>query len=323
MAMFRQWNRCLLALSLVVACTASAWAASKDKGAGGPKSTFLRLERDDNDQPVSMETAIVRYKAQSPDKKDVTIDLIGAVHIGEKSYYDKLNHEFEQYEALLYELVAPEGTRVPKGGGTGSGHPVALLQNGMKDMLELEHQLEYIDYHKDNFVHADMSPEAFSKSMEDRGESIWTMMFRMMGQQIAQQSKNTNRSSEMDLLMALFDKNRALTLKRVMAEQFEDMEGAMASLEGPGGSTLITERNKVALKVLAEQIAAGKKRIGIFYGAGHMPDMEKRLVADLGAQRDAERWLVAWDLRSKDKGASGTKTSGAKKKPAAKVPAAN
>jgi hypothetical protein len=159
--------------------------------------------------------------------------------------------------------------------------------------------------------------------MEDRGESIWTMMFRMMGQQIAQQSKNTSRSSEMDLLMALFDKNRALTLKRVMAEQFEDMEGAMASLEGPGGSTLITERNKVALKVLAEQIAAGKKRIGIFYGAGHMPDMEKRLVADLGAQRDAERWLVAWDLRSKDKGASGTKTSGAKKKTPAKVPVAN
>ena len=33
-----------------------------------------------------------------------------------------------------------------------------LLQNGMKDMLELEHQLQHIDYHKDNFVHADMSP---------------------------------------------------------------------------------------------------------------------------------------------------------------------
>ena len=33
--------------------------------------------------------------------------------------------------------------------------------------------------------------------------------------------------------MGLFDKNRALTLKRVMAEQFEDMDGAMASLEVP------------------------------------------------------------------------------------------
>lgn len=319
--MCRRWNPPVLALFLIAASGAIAAAASKDEGAS--KSTFLRLARDDKDQPVSMDTAIVRYKAKSPDKQDVTIDLIGAVHIGEKAYYDKLNEEFEQYEALLYELVAPEGTRVPKGGGGGSGHPVALLQNGMKDMLELEHQLEYIDYHKDNFVHADMSPDAFSKSMEDRGESVWTMMFRMMGQQIAQQSKHPSRSSDMDILMSLFDKNRALTLKRLMAEQFEDMDGAMSALEGPGGSTLITERNKVALKVLAEQIGAGKKRIGIFYGAGHMPDMEKRLIKDLGATRDTERWLVAWDLRAKNKGAGGSKDAGTMKKSAAKTPAPN
>ena len=60
---------------------------------------------------------------------------------------------------------------------------------------------------------------------------------------------------------------------------------------------VITECNKVALKVLDEQIAAGKKRIGIFYGRGHMPDMERRLIADVGVHRDNERWLVAWNLR--------------------------
>ena len=82
-----------------------------------------------------------------------------------------------------------------------------------------------------------------------------------------------------------------------MAEQFEDLEGAMSALDGPEGSTIITERNKVALKVLAEQITAGKKRIGVFYGAGHMPDMEQRMIKDLGVRRATERWLVAWDLR--------------------------
>jgi len=101
--------------------------------------------------------------------------------------------------------------------------------------------------------------------------------------------------------MALFDKNRALSLKRVMAEQFEDLEGAMSAFSGPAGSTLISERNKVALAVLAEQIKAGKKRISIFYGAGHMPDMEERLIKDLAVHRDAERWIVAWDLRAKAK----------------------
>ena len=50
------------------------------------------------------------------------VDLIGAVHVGEKSYYEALDKQFEDYDAVLYELVAPEGTRVPKGSKPG-GHP--------------------------------------------------------------------------------------------------------------------------------------------------------------------------------------------------------
>ncbi|MBI2826864.1 MAG: hypothetical protein HYX69_19490 [Planctomycetia bacterium] len=296
--------RLAVILGVVAAWALPALAAKPAKESADDGHKFLRLERDDKDDPLALETAVVRYKSNDPQKADLTIDLIGAVHIGERAYYEKLNKEFEQYDVLLYELVAPEGTKIPKGGGSGSGHPVALLQNGMKDMLELEHQLERVDYEKENFVHADMSADDFSKSMTDRGESMWQIMFRMMGHQIAQQSKNPSRTSDAELLMALFDRNRAFTLKRLMAEQFEDLEGAMSAFEGPGGSTLISERNKVALKVLAREIADGKKKIGIFYGAGHMPDMEERLIKDQGVHRDGERWLVAWDLRSKAKRAA-------------------
>ena len=81
-----------------------------------------------------------------------------------------------------------------------------------------------------------------------------------------------------------------------MAEQFETLEGAMDALEGPHGSTIVSERNKVALKRLAEQIAAGKKKIAIFYGAGHMNDLEKRLVADFHLRRGTTDWLTAWKL---------------------------
>ena len=30
---------------------------------------------------------------------------------------------------------------------------------------------------------------------------------------------------------------------------------------------------------------------------GHMPDIEKRLIADFGMKHDGERWLEAWNLR--------------------------
>jgi hypothetical protein len=193
-----------------------------------------------------------------------------------------------------------------------------MLQTGMKSMLELAYQLDFIDYQQPNFVHADMSPDAFSKSMQDRGESIWTMLFRMMGQGIAQQGGKQS-ASDIEVLVAMFSNNRPLALKRLLARQFEDLEGAMGMFEGPDGSTIISERNKRALEVLEEQIAAGKKRVAIFYGAGHMPDMEKRLLADFGLKRQGEHWLEAWNLRSP---AKKVKKDGAKEESAEETPAA-
>lgn len=230
----------------------------------------------------------------------VTVDLIGAVHVGDQNYYDTLNKLFTEYDALLYELVAPPGTKLPKGGGnTGTRSAVGMLQTGMGDMLELEHQLAKIDYHQKNFVHADMSPEQFSKSMTDRGESFMQMFFKSMGQGLAQQGKK-GAPSDAALMMAMMSNDRATALKRLMAQQFDSLDGKFDFLGGPDGSTIITERNKVALKVLSEQIKAGKKKIGIFYGAGHMADMHQRLLDEFGLERaDEPRWLVAWDLRKK------------------------
>ena len=280
------------------------------------ETKFVRLVRDVDEQPEALETAISRYVPSDDSDEDlqgVTVDLIGAVHIGEPSYFEQLNELFGDYDVVLYELVAPkevtEGNRFQgKAGGRRKGQAggrepsavdgiqfgMAAMQAGMTELLELEFQLDHIDYQRDNFVHADMSPDDFAASMEKRGENVWTMI----GQAILQQSTKKAGASDLDLLFALFDDQRALKMKRLMAEQFEDLEAAMAGFDGEDGSTIITERNKVVLKALEEQIAAGKKKIGIFYGAGHFPDMERGLVEDLGFKLEDQRWLMAWDLRS-------------------------
>jgi len=49
--------------------------------------------------------------------------------------------------------------------------------------------------------------------------------------------------------------------------------------------------------VLREQMARGRKRIAIFYGAAHMEDFDRRLRADFGLQPREAVWLEAWDLR--------------------------
>jgi len=98
-------------------------------------------------------------------------------------------------------------------------------------------------------------------------------------------------------LAALFDDNRTLALKRFFAEQFENSEGSWVALEGRTGSTLISGRNQVAIDVLRREIAAGKKKIAIFYGAAHLADFQKRLHAEFGLTPVNTRWLAAWNLR--------------------------
>jgi hypothetical protein len=281
----------------VIADEPAAREASKPDAAAetSEEPQYVRVRRDDNKRPAAMETSVVQFSAAA--RPGVTVDLVGAVHVGDKSYYERLNKLFEDYDVVLYELVAPEGTRVPKGGRPGrSTHPIGVLQDGMSTILELAHQLNCIDYTKDNFVHADMSPADFAKAMEERGESFVQLFLRLMGTGMAQSASGAG-ASDAALLMALFSKDRAMKLKTLMAEQFETMDGAMAALDGPGGSAIITERNKKCFEVLDKQLAAGKKKIAIFYGAGHLADMERRLVEDYDFKRSGESWLAAWDLQ--------------------------
>jgi len=91
------------------------------------------------------------------------------VHIADQSYYDQLNREFADYDVVLYELVAPPGAKIPKPGSAKGGSPLSFMQRTMKDMLDLEFQLDTIDYEAKNLVHADMSPEEFAESMKRKG----------------------------------------------------------------------------------------------------------------------------------------------------------
>ena len=307
----------LLALLLwLVACLpllADSPPDQKKKEAKKPAaSKFMRIQRDAKNQPTALETATVRYVPASGEN-DLVVDLIGVVHVGEKAYYRKLSKQFEQYDVLLYELVAPQGTRVPRGGKQ-SGNPVGMLQQLMKSVLDLDSQVEQIDYHKKNFVHADLSPDEMLKAMRERGEDPLTVFLSVMADMMrqanvaardAEKKKQDDEEPELDIFALLTDPHAAVKLKRMMATQFENEDALSGGLGGTLGTILITDRNKAALKVLEAEIAKGKKKIGIFYGAAHMPDFEQRLKADFGLKRDSEQWLTAWDLKMEGKGKGG------------------
>jgi hypothetical protein len=266
---------------------------------------FLRLSRDAKGRPASLDTSIVHYRETEASARaagrrtPVEVDLVGAVHLGGKGYYDTLDRLFEEYDAVLYELVAPDNARIPKPGRKASG-AIGNAQHGMTKMLGLEFQLDQIDYSAENFVHADMSPKEFDAAMQKRGESWWTMFTRLMTEGVERAERGKPTGPELgigDLWGLFFGKDREVRLRRIMAEQFTDMEVLTAAFGGEEGSSLITDRNGAALEVLSEQIADGKKRMAIFYGAAHMEDFDRRLREDFGMEPEEVEWVEAWDLR--------------------------
>lgn len=269
--------------------------ASAEKDANKEAQKYVRLAEDDDKKPTALQTAIVRFAPAGEQNQGVQVDLIGAIHIGDKAYYDELNQRFRKYEAVLYELVAREDANVPQP-GQGTGSVVGGMQVGMKSLLGLEYQLDGIDYARKNLVHADMSPEEFEATMKSRNESFAGMFFRMLGRAMAEQANDPVGTGDFQLLAALFAKDRAHRLKLVMARQFADLEGEISMFDGPEGSTIITERNKKAFAVLSREIAKGRKKIAVFYGAGHLPDMKRRLEQDFGMRETGTDWVTAWSL---------------------------
>lgn len=258
---------------------------------------YLRLKADD-DNPnklLAMQTAIVRYRGKPGSKyAGQVVDLVGVVHIAEWDYYADLDERLSKYDVVLYELVAPDGTRFRPEDLKDRQSILASMQSGMKNMLNLEYQLEKIDYMSENFRHADMSPDEFAKDMERRGDSMLKMVARMMGAGLAASGQN---GSDAGMLMALLSGNRSQAMKQTMARQMIQMEAVTAGMDDENGeNTIIKSRNAKAFKILREVLDQGKQNIAVFYGAGHLMDMAQRLEDNFDMVEEETTWLNAWDL---------------------------
>ena len=160
-----------------------------------------------------------------------------------------------------------------------------MLQEMAKVMLDLEFQLEQIDYTKKNFVHADMSPADMAEAMKKRGDDGLTLTLSIAADLLRQQNmKNLKdcagrqtRGGHRHRFAAARSATAPPKMKRMMAEQFETLEDPNGGFGKTINTILVEDRNKAALKVLQQQSTKGKKKIGIFYGAAHMPDFEERL----------------------------------------------
>lgn len=289
---------CLYALSVF---PTSAFAEKADKMEG--LSDFMRVTQPEGRrQPLSMDTAIVHFVDA---KKEVAVDLIAAVHIGDKEYYEELNEIFKGYDAVLYELVAEEGTVLDKEtiANRKERSILSSFQSGMGEALALDFQLHHVDYTAGNFVHADLSPAEFSRRVSERGDLL-QMLYRaiILSAKKSQEGGDEELKMQGRLLGTLFAADPSLALKRFFAKEMINQMDDSVFIIGGDGSAIITDRNNAALKVLRRELDGGKKKLAIFYGGAHLPEFVKSLEKDFKLTLDEVTWVIAWDL-TKDRSA--------------------
>ncbi|MSP92725.1 MAG: amino acid permease [Myxococcales bacterium] len=250
-----------------------------------------------------LDTPVIRMRGPN----GVQLELVGALHIADRAYYRALQQRFASYDRLLYEMVKPPELDMARARGPADASALSGLQRMLKDALALEFQLDAIDYGRANFVHADVDPERLGALLlEHAGAMVGALVrFAILDASRTVYADGTPRLGGLGLIGALLAggtaPQRARELKRALARELAEMDGGMAELGGFAGlaglgPALIGERNQVAVDVLKQVLAAGGvRKVGIFYGAAHLGDLERR-VRGLGFVRVGAQWMAAWRL---------------------------
>lgn len=293
-------RRSLLSIAVAALFLVSAACRDEKAPAAVAESDFLRF-RPIGEEGGVLEAAVVSYR----NRDGVRVDLIAAVHFADPEFYDTLELLFSGYEALLYELVAPEGMIPDR--SKQSDDLMTRLKMRICRTFDMEYQLDAIDYDRPNFVHADLSLSELIRICHERGETPWTILVGIMNAQLrAMKAGMGQHLTSANLFDAIRSPDYVARLKLLMAREFENMEAMFAGMEddekgkktkgGNNGSLLVGERNRAAIKVLKRELAAGRRKLGLFYGAAHMRDFEARLQKELGFEKEKQSWLTAWDI---------------------------
>ncbi|HXJ74290.1 MAG TPA: hypothetical protein VNM37_15685 [Candidatus Dormibacteraeota bacterium] len=284
-------------LGLGLALFLAGCASAPRQSATPAPEPYMRIVRADPGK-VSLQIALRRFRPVRGHGPEIW--LVGASHVGDSNYYATLQRYLDQPDVVLFEGVGAntKGPRV-------SPEEESSLQHTMAGALGLLFQLEAVDYDRAHFRNSDLTIPQLERLLAgarhdgDGGESE-------AGQEFQQLLGMMNGSSTLGILMQFglkligsSPKLQAMT-KLLLIEALGAFRGDMAKMKGVPPSiqkllmVIIQERNKVVLADLATELAARKKgSIAVFYGAGHMADLEQRLRTDLKYHPSSETWLTA------------------------------
>ncbi len=301
----------LFVLSMVIASSSGCASVSgTHRPKTSPPQPYTRVLSPDSNS-VSLQIALRKFVPGTG--RGPAIWLSGVSHIGESNYYARLQRHLDAQSLVLFEGVGARN-RSPRFDPAEQ----SSIQHTLATSLGLVFQLTAINYERPNFRNSDLTVPELERLLandatpvspdddpnggakENSGASESSPEFReLLGVM--------NGTSTLGLLVNLgvrflgtSPKLKAM-MKLAMIETLGRFQGDLSEVKSVPPemqrlmSVIIHGRNDVVMRDLRRQLthAGPGQTISIFYGAGHMADLEKRLTGELGYRQREEIWATA------------------------------
>jgi hypothetical protein len=171
------------------------------------------------------------------------------------------------------------------------GQGDAGIQEQLAEALGLEFQKDGVDWTKANWRNSDMSMDEIMDRLDANnggGDAIFSVL---------QGGSFMGKVAGLALKLIGMSPTSRTMAKLMIAEMLGQAEDLLTASPGVEGlmQVIIHDRNAVVVEDLRRVIADEPevRTIAIFYGAGHLVDLEERICAELGYTPGTDQWHTA------------------------------
>ncbi len=279
---------------------------------------YTRITKPDTNT-VQLQIALRKFVPATGEGPSVWMAAV--MHLGEPAYYDALQKFLDSQTVVLYEGVNAETHphRLPHVASlsptSSESHAVKQLgtnaqyslQSDLAHSLGLVFQLDAIDYDRSNFFNSDLSIAQIQRILTESASTGGVNP--TFGVLLALMDGSSFMGSIVKVGLQFLAGNPSMQAMVNLAgiDAVGNLRGDLSEIQGvpEDWQQLIKVLVKTRNQNLLDDLAAELKQVptsgsfAVFYGAGHMDDLEKRVIGDLHYRPADEIWLNAFsvDLR--------------------------
>jgi hypothetical protein len=248
-----------------------------------PGSFVRTIERTDG-VAVSQTAA---FKLTADGKPDVW--LVGTAHIGLKKYYADVQALLDAQDVVLFEGVRSKNRPMtPPKADPKAPKPIYEV---LSDAIGLDFQLVDINYDRPHWINSDLSMEQLD-ALNKKGGHGKPTQFDMVEKMLDPKSSQTQMMGQFFKSAPASVKN---ALKIFLIEKLAKVDTLLPGMTDPTTlNVLLTARNRSVEDVFDKVIKKSQPphSVAIYYGAAHMPGIEKAFAGKYGYKPVEQRWLT-------------------------------